>query len=65
MTRERIKKEFIIKYLKCYYKKYNKIPIPEDKEHPFSDRTVYNKFGGWNNALIEANIPFNVKLKLF
>lgn len=56
MTKERIKKEFIIKYLKFYYEKYNKIPIAGDKEHPFSERTVYNKFGGWNNALTEAKL---------
>jgi len=32
------------------------MPIAGDKEHPFSERTVYNKFGSWNDALIEANI---------
>jgi hypothetical protein len=57
MTKEKITKEFIIKYLKEYYEKYNKTPIARDKEHPFSDRTVANKFGTWNDALILANIP--------
>ena len=56
---EKITKEFIIEYLKEYYVKNNKIPTVIDKEHPFSQTTVYNKFGSWNNALLEANIPFN------
>lgn len=56
----KLTKEYIIDYLKDYYKKYNKTPISRDKQHPFSNKTVYNKFGGWNNALIEANVPLNL-----
>jgi hypothetical protein len=60
MGKETCTKEYIIKYLKEYYKINNKTPIARDKEHPFSSRTVYNKFGSWSNALIDANIPLNV-----
>lgn len=59
MGTEKITKEFIIKYLKEYYKKNKSIPIAKDKQHPFSDKTVLNKFGSWNNALIKAGIPLN------
>jgi hypothetical protein len=57
MTKEECTKGNIIKYLQEYYKDNNKIPISRDKEHPFSYKTVSNKFGSWSNALIEANIP--------
>lgn len=57
MGKEECKKEYIIKYLQDYYKKHNKTPKSTDKIYPFSDKTVYNKFGGWNKALIKANIP--------
>jgi len=60
MTKEKISNEFIINYLQEYYKKYNITPIAKDKKHPFSDKTVYNKFGGWNNALIKAKIPLKI-----
>lgn len=60
MIKEKISNEFIINYLQEYYKKYNKTPIAKDKKHPFSDKTVCNKFGGWNNALIKAKIPLNI-----
>ncbi len=56
----KLTKDYIINYLKEYYNKYNKTPISRDKSHPFSDKTVYNQFGGWNKALIEADIPLNV-----
>lgn len=59
MVKEECTKENIIKYLKEYYEKNNTIPIAKDKQHPFSDKTVLNKFGSWNNALTIANIPFS------
>lgn len=59
MRTEKITKEFIIEYLKEYYKNNKKIPIAKDKQHPFSDKTVLNKFGSWNEALTIANIPFS------
>ncbi len=52
-----ITKEFIIEYLKDYYEKHKKIPLSTDKNNPFNGKTVSNKFGSWNNALISANIP--------
>jgi len=60
MTKEKFTKEFILEYLKEYYKKNKQTPLSKDKEHPFSDKTVGNKFGTWNKALIEANIPLNI-----
>jgi hypothetical protein len=55
--KEKFTKEFILEYLKEYYEKNKKIPLSKDKEHPFSDKTVGNKFGTWNDALILAKIP--------
>lgn len=52
-------KEFIINYLKNYYKINQISPKSRDNIHPFSRTTVKNKFGSWNQALIEANIPLN------
>lgn len=43
-----------------YYKERNKIHISTDKEHPFSNKTVSNKFGSWSNALVKAAIPLNI-----
>ncbi len=57
MSKEKFTKEFILEYLKEYYEKYKKIPLSKDKNHPFSDKTVCNKFGTWNDALILAKIP--------
>jgi hypothetical protein len=57
MTKEKFTKEFILDYLKEYYEKNKKIPLSKDKEHPFSYKTVGNKFGTWNDALILAKIP--------
>jgi hypothetical protein len=47
MVKEKITKEFILEYLKEYYEKNKKIPLSRDKEHPFSAKTVSNKFGSW------------------
>lgn len=55
-----ITKEFIIKYLKEYYKNKKIIPTSTNKEHPFCSSTVYNKFGSWNQALTEACIPIRM-----
>jgi hypothetical protein len=55
-----ITNQFIIEYLKDYYKSNNKPPIAKNKQHPFSCKTVYNKFKGWNNALKLAGIPLNI-----
>jgi hypothetical protein len=55
--KEECTKEFILKYLKEYYEKNKKLPLSKDKEHPFSDKTVGNKFGTWNDALILSKIP--------
>lgn len=52
-----ITKEFIIKYLQDYYEENNEIPKSLNKKNPFCAKTVYNKFGSWDNALIQANIP--------
>ena len=52
-----ITKEFIIEYLKEYYKRTNSIPRLINKEYPFSAGTILNRFGSINNALIEAGIP--------
>lgn len=60
MGKETCTKEYIIKYLKDYYNTHNQTPKSRDAIHPFSSKTVYYKFGGWNKALIEANIPLNV-----
>ena len=51
MPKKECTKENIIKYLKEYFEKYKSIPIAKDKQHPFSDKTVLNKFGSWSNAL--------------
>jgi len=61
-----ITKEFIIEYLKKYYKENKKNPLAKDKIHPFSNKTVQNRFGSWNKALIEADIPLliNVPIKV-
>lgn len=59
MSNKGISKEFIIKYLKEYYTKHKNPPLSKDKHHPFSNTTVVNKFGGWNKALKEADIPLN------
>lgn len=60
MSKITITKEFIINYLQNYYTQHNDIPKSKDKNHPFSDGTVKNRFGSWTNALIEANIPLRV-----
>ena len=62
MIKEKITKEYIIEYLKEYYEKY-KIAPRATREHPFCKETVLNKFGCWNNALIEASI--NQKISEF
>ena len=49
MPKEKITKEFILEYLTYYYEKNKKIPLSKYKEHPFSDKTVRNKFGTWND----------------
>lgn len=59
MIKEKITKEYIIEYLKEYYKIY-KIAPRATREHPFCKETVLNRFGCWNNALIEANIPLYI-----
>lgn len=58
--KQHLSKDYIINYLKDYYINNKSVPKSRDKSHPFSDKTVYNKFGGWNKALIEADIPLNV-----
>jgi hypothetical protein len=64
MKKDIITKEFIIEYLKTYYKINNKIPLLIDKTHPFSQKTVYNKLGSWTNALTEACIPLRINKPL-
>jgi hypothetical protein len=59
MSKEKFTKEFILDYLKGYYEKNKKIPLSKDKKHPFSYKTIGNKFGTWNDALILANIPLS------
>jgi hypothetical protein len=51
-----ITNQFIIEYLKDYYKRENKLPLSTEN-HPFSKNTVSNRFKGWNNALKLAGIP--------
>lgn len=55
--RSELSKEFIIEYLRKYYEQYGIAPGSRDKRNPFCGKSVLNKFGSWNNALIEANIP--------
>lgn len=58
----KITKELIINCLKNYYE-INKI-IPKHTEYknynfPFGTSSIKERFGTWNNALIEAGIPLN------
>ena len=58
MCRKECTKEFIISYIKTYYIDKNKPPLSCDK-HPFSRKTVTNKFGSWSEALTAASVPLN------
>ena len=46
-----LSKNFIIEYLRNYYTENKKSPISTDKTHPFSAKTVRNKFGTWSNLV--------------
>lgn len=52
-----ITEEFIIEYLRGFYETNKTIPLSRDPRHPFSYKTVSNKFGSWKEALNCANVP--------
>ena len=52
--------DFILKYLKDYYIQHRDIPKYAEKQHPFSSRTVGNRFGSWGNALKLAGVPLRI-----
>ena len=56
MIKEKITKEFVLDYMKKYFEENNKAPLSTDKKHPFSAKTVSNKFGTWGNALKIAGL---------
>jgi len=57
MPKPRITLAFVVEYLKDLYERTGEIPKCKDKTHPFSDVTVHNRFGGWNNVLTLSDIP--------
>lgn len=58
-------KNYIINYIKDYYKKNKKTPILNDKLTPFTKNDVRKVFGNWTTALIKANVPLNVNFSKF
>lgn len=58
-----VTKEEIISSLQKAYKEKKSIPRSNDK-FPFCTTTVCNKFGTWNNALEESNIPLRINKRV-
>src|SRR3954452_19889318 len=66
MMRKTYTKKDIITFLQAYYAKNGELlslKLYRQKQYKPSETTIRKKFGSWNNALEEAGIPINRKVK--
>jgi len=64
MGKTTVTKEMVLLALKEYFEKYGEVPTKEkarNSKFPYNPSTVIRKFGSWNNALLELNLPVNKK----